>query len=108
LQRSARWARREPKVVISTLLALLALLIGFVAATVQWRRAEAQRHLAQEQTQLARKNEATASARLWESRRNDALHLQADGNAFEALPALIDNIEEQEKVGARAAVERRE
>ena len=108
LQRSARWARREPKVVVSTLLALLALLVGLVAATVQWRRAEMQRHLAQQQTQLAQKNEVTASARLWESRRNDALHLQADGKAFDALPALIANIDEQEKAGLPAPIERRE
>jgi WD40 repeat protein len=108
LQRSARWARREPKVVVSALLALLALLVGLVAATMQWRRAEVQRHVAQEQTQLARKNEATANSRLWESRHRAALRLQVDGKAFEALPALIDNIEEQEKAGVPAAVERRE
>jgi serine/threonine protein kinase/WD40 repeat protein len=108
LQRSARWARREPKVVVSTLLALLALLVGLVAATVQWRRAETQRHLAQKQTQLAQKNESTSYARLWESRRTTALRLQADGKAFEALPALVANIEEREKVGMSAAVERRE
>ena len=108
LQRSARWARREPKIVGAVVLALLAMLAGLIATTSQWRRAEAQRHLAQEQTQLAQKNEATSNERLWESRRNDALRLQADGKAFEALPALIDNIEEQEKSGAPAAVERRE
>jgi WD40 repeat protein len=107
LQRSARWARREPKVVVSTLLALLALLVGLVAATVQWRRAETQRHVAQEQTLLAQKNESTANVRLWESRRATALRLQRDGKAFEALPALIDNIEEQEKAGTLTTVERR-
>ena len=108
LQRSARWARREPKIVASVVLALLAMLAGLIATTQQWRRAETQRHLAQEQTQLAQKNAATASARLWESRRRTALHLQADGKAFEALPALIDNIEEQEQATVPAAVERRE
>ena len=107
-QRNWRWARREPKLAAMGVVALGVLLIGLAATTAQWRRAEAQRHLAQQQTQLAQKNEATSQGRLWESRRNDALHLQVEGKAFEALPALIDNIEEQEKAGTPAAVERRE
>jgi WD40 repeat protein len=110
LQRGARWAQREPKIVAAALLALLALLVGLAATTLQWRRAESERHLAQEQTLLARKNEATASARLWESRRDAALHLMRDGKGFEALTPLIANIEEQEKSDKAdpASIERRE
>jgi len=108
LQRSARWARREPKIVAAVMLALLAMLVGLIATTTQWRRAEVERHVAQEQTQRAQKNESTSNSRLWQSRRDSALRLQADGKAFEALPALISNIEDEEKAGASAAIERRE
>jgi WD40 repeat protein len=107
-QRVGRFCRREPRIAAMALLVLAALLIGLLATTQQWRRAEAQRHLAQEQTLLAQENAATSNARLWESRRNTALRLQADAKAFDALPALIANIDEQEKVGLSAAVERRE
>src|SRR5262249_44348546 len=107
-QRQARWARREPRLAATALLALTVLLIGLFATTQQWPRAETQRHLAQEQTLLAQKNAATSNGRLWESRRNAALRLQADGKAFDALPALVANIEEREKAGVDARVERRE
>ncbi|MBS0569757.1 MAG: protein kinase [Proteobacteria bacterium] len=101
LQRQIRWARREPRLAITALLALLTLIVGLLATTQQWKRAETER-------QLAQKNEATSNTRLWESRRNAALRLQTDGQAFEALPALIDNVEEQEKAGLPASIERRE
>jgi WD40 repeat protein len=107
-QRAWRWARREPKLAVTALLALIALIAGLAATTMQWKRAEAQRHVAQEQTQLAQTNEATSKTRLWTGRREAALRLQADGKAFEALPALIDNIEEEEKSGQPARIERRE
>jgi WD40 repeat protein len=95
-QRIARWARREPRLAATAVLAFGALLIGLVATTQQWRRAEG--------------NAATATERLWESRRDAALRLQMDGKGFEALPGLLANIHEQEHAGqsAPASIERRE
>ena len=110
LQRSARWARREPKVVVSALLALLALLVGLAATTTQWRRAEAQRQSTEQQKQLAENNATTSNQRLWASRHDAALRLEKDGKGFEALPQLIANIEEQERAGKTdlGSVERHE
>ena len=99
LQRIARFGRREPKLAAMAILALAALLIGLLATTQQWRRAEAERHLAQEQKQLAETNAATSRQRLWEGRRDSALRLMQDGKGFEALSPLIANIEEQEQAG---------
>jgi serine/threonine protein kinase len=79
LQRGGRWMRREPRLAATAALAIAALLTGLAATTQQWRRAET--------------NAATSSERLWESRREAALRMQVDGNGFEALPALIANIE---------------
>lgn len=95
-QRIGRWMRREPKVAAAALFAVGALVIGLLASTQQWQRAE--------------KNAAISNQRLWESRRQAALRQQQDGNGFQALPGLIANVEEQEHaegVGA-AAIERRE
>ncbi|MEO7323447.1 MAG: WD40 repeat domain-containing serine/threonine protein kinase [Dokdonella sp.] len=83
-QRFARWVQREPRVAIASALGVIVLLIGLVATNQQWRRAE--------------DNAATASVRLWEGRREAALRLQRDGEGFKALPALISNIEEKERL----------
>jgi len=99
LQRSARWARREPKVVGAVVLALLALLVGLVATTAQWRRANANAQHAEQQEQLTESNAATSRQRLWEGRRDAALRLMQDGKGFEALTPLLANIEEQEQAG---------
>ena len=94
-QRFARWVQREPKVAITSALGLVILLGGLLATTQQWHRAES--------------NAATASARLWESRRDAALRLERDGMGFKALPPLISNIEEQEHAGiGDSGTERRE
>jgi WD40 repeat protein len=108
LQRSARWAQREPKIVATALLALLALLIGLVTTTAQWRRANANAQRAEAERALATKNAAVSSERLWDGRRDMALRLMRDGNGFEALAPLIDNIEEKQAAGKSANVERRE
>ena len=103
LQRTARWARREPKFATAALLAALALVTGLVATTHQWRRAEQERKIAQS-------NATTSAERLWEGRRDIAMRLMADGKGFEALTPLIDNVEEQERAGRAdpLSVERRE
>ncbi|HEY7873436.1 MAG TPA: serine/threonine-protein kinase, partial [Rudaea sp.] len=69
-QRSARWAQREPKIVATALLALLALLIGLATTTAQWRRANANAQRAESERTLATKNAAVSSERLWDGRRD--------------------------------------
>ncbi len=108
LQRTARWARREPKLATTALLALLALFVGLAATTQQWRRAESNRERAEAEKHTAETSAATANRLLWESRRSDALRLQNEGKAFAALPLLVANVNEQEKYGATTAIERRE
>ncbi len=95
VQRTLRWARREPVLAGTAGLALLALLAGITATLLQWQRAES--------------NAATSNARLWESRREAALRLQQDGKGYEAMPRLLQNIEEQERGGHDdlAALDRR-
>lgn len=94
-RRIARWARREPLLATTAAFALLALVVGIVATSLQWRRAES--------------NAIVSSARLWESRREAALRLQQDGKGYEAMPRLLQNIEEQERGGQPdlAALDRR-
>jgi WD40 repeat protein len=95
-QRTWRWARRQPYVAALGLLFTISMLAGIIGVSSQWRRAEG--------------NAATASERLWESRRDAALRLQTDGRGFEALSPLIANIDEQERTdkSGAARVERRE
>ena len=106
--RTWRWARREPKLAVTAVLALVALIVGIAATTQQWRRAEEQRAYAEEQKQRAEQSAAASNRRLWASRRETALRLEKDGNGFEALPQLLANIDEQELSGQSAALERRE
>ncbi|MBS0557328.1 MAG: protein kinase [Proteobacteria bacterium] len=110
LQRSARWARREPKIVATALFALLALLIGLAATTMQWRRANANAQHAARETLLAENTAAISTQRLWEGRRDAAMRLMGDGQGFAALTPLVANIAEKQAAGksAQAAVERRE
>jgi WD40 repeat protein len=91
LQRLARWARRDPKLAITGALAVLALMVGLVTATEQWRRAQA--------------SAATSSALLWESRREAALRLQQDGKGWDALPQLLANISEEQRAGRQDLVQ---
>jgi WD40 repeat protein len=108
LQRSARWAQREPKIVATALLALLALLIGLVATTAQWRRANTNALRAEAERALATKSAAISNERLWGGRRDAAMRLMRDGNGFEALVPLIANIEEKQATGKSVEPERRE
>jgi WD40 repeat protein len=101
LQRSTRWARREPKLAAAALIALTALFVGLTATTHQWRRAEQQR--------LRAESNAIVSNELsWKGQRESAMRLMNDGKGFEALALLAKNIEEQEKIGREAMIERRE
>ena len=106
--RAWRWALREPRLAITAVLAVLALMIGIASTTQQWRRAEQHRADAEAQKHRAEESAAASSERLWASRREAALRLEKDGNGFEALPQLLANIEEQELSGHAAGLERRE
>lgn len=94
VQRVWRVARREPKLAIATSLGVLALLIGTIATSMQWRRAEISAKAAREQTWSIRDNSA------WDALRN--------GHHFDAVPALLANLREREANGdtAGAALER--
>ena len=87
-QRVLRWAKREPKLAIASALGLLALIVGLVATTQQWRRAEGNAKLAQ--------------ATLWDSRRTTAQRQIADGEAYLALDSSVANLREMEARGAHA------
>jgi serine/threonine protein kinase/WD40 repeat protein len=94
MQRVARWTRREPKLAATLVCAIAVLVIGLIATTTQWRRAQ--------------HNAATSSHLLWESRLDAALRLQNDGRGFEALAPILANIGEKQTAGQPARVERRE
>ncbi|MBS0557334.1 MAG: protein kinase [Proteobacteria bacterium] len=110
LQRSARWARREPKIVGTALVALLALLIGLATTTTQWRRANANAKHAAHETLLAEEDAAVSNQRLWQGRHDIALRRMRDGQGFAALAPLLDNIQEKQAAGQGADtwIERRE
>lgn len=86
-QRAARWACREPKLAATALLAFGVLVIGLVATTTQWRRADANAH--------------TASERLWDSRDQAALRDMDLGDGWSAAPQLLANITDMEATGAK-------
>lgn len=92
LQRTAHWARREPKLALSALLAALILVVGLLVSLQQWHRAESNAH-------TARANAATANQRLWDSRSAAALTLMASRNDWEAALLLLANLEEAEAQG---------
>ena len=98
-QRGWRWARREPKLALTALVALAALLAGLAATTQQWRRANANAAQSEANASRAQANAALSRERLWEGRRDAAVRLMRDGKGFEALTPLLANIEEQEQSG---------
>ena len=85
MQRATRWARREPKLAATALLALLALLVGLAASMHQRMRAEDNAQLANE--------------RLWQTRLDEAANALRDDHPFAALPGLAENISERETLG---------
>ena len=86
LERTHRWIRREPRLAAAVTGVAVTLLIGLGATLQQWQRAEQNAFAAQELT--------------WESRREAALALEQDGRGLEAAERLLDNLAEQEAVGA--------
>ncbi len=87
-----RWARREPWLAATASIAILTLVIGMAATSLQWLRAE--RNAA-----VAQSNAVESSARLWESRRETALRVEQNGEGYLAMRQLLTNIEEQERSG---------
>ncbi|MBN8736247.1 MAG: protein kinase [Xanthomonadales bacterium] len=93
-QKVLRWARREPKLATAAGCAVAALVIGLVAATTQWRRAEA--------------SADTARESLWATRAQTAQAALAEGNGFHSLRPLVANLAEMETAGRadQARIER--
>lgn len=85
VQRVWRLARREPKLAMATGLCVLALLVGTVATSLQWRRAEINATAARKQTWAIRDNSA------WDALRN--------GQPFDAVSALLANLRDREASG---------
>ncbi|TAN05602.1 MAG: serine/threonine protein kinase [Rhodanobacteraceae bacterium] len=92
VQRSARWARREPRLAATALLAFGLLAGGVVATTQQWYRAD-------RNADTARANEATANARLWDSRNDAVQRFMEEGQDWQAAPLLLANLKEMEAAG---------
>lgn len=94
VQRTWRWARREPKLALTVACAVAALVVGLLISTQQWRRAEGN-------ADMAREN-------LWASRAQTAQQAIAEGNGFHGLRPLVANLAEMEAAGhsVEAKVER--
>jgi WD40 repeat protein len=93
-QRLVRWSRREPRVALAAAGAVLSLLAGLFATSLQWQRAEA--------------HADDARTHLWSARAQTAQAAMAQGDGFQGLRALVTNLGEMEAVGrhAEAAIER--
>jgi WD40 repeat protein len=99
VQRMARWARREPKLAATALLAFGALVIGVLATTQQRRRAD-------DNAQAATRSANLANERLWQSRADQAATALRDGHNYDALAPLAANIKEREALGLDARDDR--
>ncbi len=98
-QRVLRWARREPRLAVTTAAGVAALAIGLAATTQQWRRADSNAHLAAQSATLA-------NERLWQARIDQAAVAVSSGHGYEALPGLAANIKEREAQGLQAREDR--
>jgi hypothetical protein len=99
LQRTARWARRDPKLATTALLALLALLGSLAATTQEWRRAESNREHAEARNTSPRRvppRRTVCSGRAG----GDALRLQTKALAAAAARG------ERDRAGKRRRAER--
>jgi len=99
MQRVARWAKREPKLATTIACAIAALVIGLIATTTQWHRADANAH-------VAKASAALASQRLWQARIDQAQVAVRAGHDYDALPGLAANIREREAQGLDAREDR--
>jgi hypothetical protein len=90
LQRVARWAAREPKLAGIAGFACVALLVGVVATTVQWRRAEGNARQAGRALGAQRALATAAGAR--------------DGPRLLRAPGLAANLRASESAGDPAAI----
>lgn len=82
MERLRGWVRREPRSAALASGLLLSLLLGLLASTRLWLRAEDTR--------------AEAQATLWQARRAALLDDASRGDPLLALPGLVDNIAEAE------------
>ncbi|QSX74932.1 protein kinase [Lysobacter arenosi] len=94
-QRALRWARREPRLAAVASLAVIVLLAGVIATSLQWRRAEQNANRAAAESVRVRDS-------LWQQRRDAAWHQFADNDAFTALPLLVANLREAQASAATA------
>ena len=99
MQRTQRWARREPRVALAVAAATAALLAGLAATSLQWRRAELQ-------SQRAEQAAADARETLWQKRGDDAAALLRERKSLDTLPGLVQNLAEQDAAGATEQAER--
>lgn len=86
-QRGVRWMRREPRLAIAGALAVVALVAGIVATSVQWMRAEQSATDARRQT--------------WSTRADAAWRMVQEGRNFAASRLVLDNLREREAAGDR-------
>ncbi|HET8941740.1 MAG TPA: protein kinase [Rudaea sp.] len=90
-QRLWRWARREPKLAATALLAFALLAGGLIATTQQWRRADT--------------SAISARGHLWSVRAQAAQQALANGDGFHSLRPLVVNLAEMETAGQAGEVE---
>ncbi|MBF6024470.1 WD40 repeat domain-containing serine/threonine protein kinase [Lysobacter niastensis] len=92
LHRTARWARREPRLALAVFSAVAALIVGLVVATQQWRQ--------------SREHEIQARQNLWSQRHETAWRLFESNRGYHAIAALAANLREQESAGDDDAAQR--
>ncbi|MEP6484205.1 MAG: WD40 repeat domain-containing serine/threonine-protein kinase [Rudaea sp.] len=92
IQRTVRWARREPKLALAVGLAAAALLTGIATTSLQWRRAES--------------GAAETRATLWQARHIAAEVAIAGDDGFAAIRPILANLAEQEQQDVDASAER--
>jgi WD40 repeat protein len=88
-QRLVRLVRREPRLSALVTLFVASLLVGLLATTAQWNRADA--------------NATDARESLWSERAQAAENALDAGNGFQGLHALVSNLKEMEAAGNIAA-----
>ncbi|MDE2270370.1 MAG: protein kinase, partial [Xanthomonadaceae bacterium] len=95
MQQLVRWARREPKFAASIAAVIVALVVGLLATSVQWRHAR-------ENAVLAQDNADIAQHTLWKSRSDVAQNQMKQGDAYPALANVLANLRDMEAHGDRA------